>query len=139
MPFPGGRALVAWRDPQKTAEEIRKFSENDVNSYREFFSYLNDFALRLGVSLFDPPPTIKALAQKLRTPEDEHTFSKVVLGSLKDLLDEWFESEELKSVIGAISATSNLVGPYTPGTAYMLLMRPLSLASSSVGEVHDPR
>ena len=139
VPFPGGRALVAWRDPQKTAEEIRKFSENDVNSYREFFSYLNDFALRLGVSLFDPPPTIKALAQKLRTPEDEHTFSKVVLGSLKDLLDEWFESEELKSVIGAISATSNLVGPYTPGTAYMLLMRPLSLASSSVVEVHDPR
>ena len=58
---------------------------------------------------------------------------------MKDLLDDWFDSEELKSVIAAISATSNLAGPYTPGTAYLLLMRPLSLASSSIGEGHDPR
>jgi phytoene dehydrogenase-like protein len=139
VPFPDGRAMVAWRDSQQTAEEIGKFSVKDVTAYANFFEYLNDFARKTGVSLFKPPPTIKELAQRLETPEDEQAFSRIILGSLKDLLDDWFESEELKSVIAAISATSNLVGPYTPGTAYILLMRPLSLASSSIGAGHDPR
>ena len=139
VPFPDGRAMVAWRDPQKTADEIRKFSENDVQAYGAFFEYLNDFARKTGVSLFKPPPTIRQIAAKLETPQDEQAFAKIVLGSLKDLLDEWLESEQLKSVIAAISATSNLAGPYTPGTAYLLLMRPLSLASSSVDAGHDPR
>ena len=139
VPFPDGRAMVAWRDPQQTAEEIRKFSVNDATAYPRFFKYLNDFARKTGVSLFKPPPSIKELAQRLETPEDEQAFSRIVLGSLKDLLDDWFDSEELKSVIAAISATSNLAGPYTPGTAYLLLMRPLSLASSSIGAGHDPR
>jgi phytoene dehydrogenase-like protein len=139
VPFPDGRAMVAWRDPQQTAEEIGKFSVKDVTAYANFFEYLNDFARKTGVSLFKPPPTIKELVQRLETPEDEQAFSRIILGRLKDLLDDWFESEELKSVIAAISATSNLVGPYMPGTAYMLLMRPLSLASSCIGAGHDPR
>ena len=139
VPFPDSRAMVAWRDPQQTAEEIRKFSVNDVTAYSKFFEYLNEFARKTGVSLFKPPPSIKELAHRLETPEDEQAFSRIVLGSLKDLLDDWFDSEELKSVIAAISATSNLAGPYTPGTAYLLLMRPLSLASSGVGAGHDPR
>ena len=106
VPFPDGRAMVAWRDPQQTAEEIRKFSVKDVTAYASFFEYLNDFARKIAVSLFKPPPTIKEFAQQLETPEDEQAFSRIVLGSLKDLLDDWFESEELKSVIAAISATS---------------------------------
>ena len=139
VPFPDGRAMVAWRDPEKTAVEIRKFSEHDVAAYGQFFEYLNSFAKKFGVSLFKPPPTLAEVTQKLQTPEDEQAFSSIVLGSLKDLLDGWLESGQLKSVIAAISATSNLVGPYTPGTAYLLLMRPLSLASSSIDAAHDPR
>ncbi|MFT5112522.1 MAG: phytoene dehydrogenase-like protein [Parasphingorhabdus sp.] len=139
VPFPDGRAMVAWRDPQKTAAEIRKFSEKDVTAYGAFFEYLNEFARKTGVSLFKPPPTLAQVMQNLATPEDEEAFSKIILGSLKDLLDEWLESDELKSVIAAISATSHLAGPYTPGTAYLLLMRPLSLASSGIDAGHDPR
>ena len=139
VPFPDGRAMVAWRDPEKTAAEIRKFSEHDVAAYGQFFEYLNSFAKKFGVSLFKPPPTLAEVTQKLQTPEDEQAFSSIVFGSLKDLLDGWLESGQLKSVIAAISATSNLVGPYTPGTAYLLLMRPLSLASSSIDAAHDPR
>ena len=139
VPFPDGRAMVAWRDPEKTAAEIRKFSEKDVEGYGAFFEYLNEFARKIGVSLFAPPPTLQQLTARLTSAEDEDAFASIVLGSLKDLLDNWLESEQLKSVIAAISTTSNLVGPYTPGSAYLLLMRPLSLASSSIGAEHDPR
>ncbi len=149
VPFPDGRAMIAWRDPERTALEIAKFSKADVTGYSRFFSYLNDFAAKTSISLFDTPPSLKQVMEKLKTPEDELAFSKVFLGSLKDLLDEWLESEELKSVIAAISATSHLAGPYTPGTASLLLMRPLSLASSQIAsshiassqinQTHDPR
>ena len=139
VPFLDGRAVVAWRDPEKTKIELEKFSKTDARNYSRFFEYLNDFARKIDVSIFQSPPSLKQIAARLNTPEDELAFSKIVLGSLKDLLDEWFESEELKSVIAAISATSNLVGPYCPGSAYLLLMRPLSLASSGVSQSHDPR
>ncbi len=139
MAFENNRAMVAWRDPEQTALEIAKFSKADVTNYKCFFEYLNDFARRTGISLFRPPPRLQQIMANLNTTRDEQTFAKIVLGSLKDLLDEWLELDELKTVIAAISATSNLTGPYTPGSAYLLLMRPLSLASGSVAHGHDPR
>ncbi|MEM7425114.1 MAG: NAD(P)/FAD-dependent oxidoreductase [Pseudomonadota bacterium] len=139
VPFPDGRALVAWRDPKRTAEQIALFSQKDAQAYPAFFEYLNRFARRLGVSVFEPPPRLKDLAARLETPEDEDAFAQIMLGSLTDLLDRWFESEELKAVIAAISVTSNLIGPSTPGSPYLLLMRPLSLASSDGHGGHDPR
>ena len=139
VPFLDGRAMVAWRNPEETARQIAQFSARDAANYGKFFEYLNSFASRLNISLFAPPPSIKEVAARLETPQDEDDFAQIVLGSLKDLLDRWFESEELKAVIGAISVTSNLIGPSTPGSAYLLLMRPLSLASSSLDAAHDPR
>lgn len=139
VPFLDGQAMVAWRDPERTAQLIAQFSKKDAAAYGAFFEYLNAFARRLKISIFKPPPTIKDVMSRLETPEDENAFAQIMFGSLKDLLDNWFESEELKAVIGAISVTSNLIGPSTPGSAYLLMMRPLSLASSSVDAVHDPR
>ena len=39
VPFPDSRAMVAWRDPQQTADEIRKFSVKDVTAYSKSVSY----------------------------------------------------------------------------------------------------
>lgn len=139
VPFLDGRALVAWRDPERTAQQIAQFSEKDAAAYGAFFEYLNAFARRLNISIFEPPPTLADVLGRLKTSEDEEAFSQIMLGSLRDLLDQWFESEELKAVIGAISVTSNLVGPSTPGSPYLLMMRPLSLASSAAHAGHDPR
>ncbi len=139
VPFLDGRALIAWRDPERTAKQIAQFSQKDAAAYGAFFEYLNAFARRLNISIFEPPPTLPEVLARLKTPEDEEAFSQIMLGSLRDLLDRWFDSEELKAVIGAISVTSNLVGPSTPGSPYLLMMRPLSLASSTAHGGHDPR
>ena len=139
VPFLDGRAIVAWRDPEKTKQMLAGFSKSDAENYPRFFEYLNSFAQRLGVSIFKPPPSLKEVVSRLETPEDEDAFAQIVLGSLKDLLDGWFESEELKASIAAISTTSNLLGPSTPGSAYLMLMRPMSLASSTSHSGHDPR
>ena len=139
MPLLDGRSFMAWRDPDRTAEQIRQFSERDVERYHALFDYLNNFARRLGVSLLESPPTLREVVGRLRTAEDEDAFAKIFLGSLQDLLDEYLESDVLKSAIAAISMTSNLVGPRTPGSAYLLMMRPMSLVSSAISAEHDPR
>jgi phytoene dehydrogenase-like protein len=140
MPFPDGRAMIAWREPERVKREIAKFSKADVVGYERLFAYLNDFAQRLQVSLLEAPPSLREIAARLRTVEDEEAFAKLTLGTLRELLDEFLESEELKCVIAAISTTSNLIGPDTPGSAYLLFMRPISLASSQqIDAGHDPR
>ena len=139
FPFPDGRAFIGWRDRARVAEQIRRFSASDVDGYAALFDFLNGFAERLGVSLFEPPPTLRALASRLRTPADEEAFARVFLGSVADLLDEFIESAHLKSMLAMLGVMSNWLSPLSPGSATWLMMRPMSLASSSVSAEHDPR
>ena len=139
FPFPDGRAFVGWRDRARVAEQIRRFSARDVDGYAALFDFLNRFAERLGASLFEAPPTLRALASRLETPRDEEAFAKVFLGSVADLLDEFLESGHIKSMLAMLGVMSNWVSPFSPGSATWLMMRPMSLASSSVAAEHDPR
>ena len=139
FPFPDGRAFIGWRDRVRVAEEIRRFSTRDVDGYTALFDFLNRFAERLGAALFEPPPSLRALVSRLETPEDEEAFAKVFLGSVAELLDEYLESGHLKSMLAMLGVMSNWVSPYSPGSAMWLMMRPMSLASSSVAAEHDPR
>ena len=139
FPFPDGRAFVAWREPERVAEQIRSFSEKDVEGYSALFEFFNRFAERLGVSLFEAPPTLAELTARLATPEDEEAFAKVYLGTVVDLLDEYLESEHLKAMVAMLGVMSNWLGPLSPGSAVWLMMRPMSLASSTVAAAHDPR
>lgn len=139
FPLPDGRSFMAWRDPKRVADEIRKFSKHDVAGYAALFEQLNGFAARLKVSLFEPPPTLRELAMRLETPEDEEIFAKLFFGSVSDLLDEFLESPELKSMVAQLGLLSNSLSMYSPGSAFCLLMRPMSLASTSITSEHDPR
>ena len=139
FPFPDGRAFVAWREPERGVEQIRSFSEKDVGGYAALFEFFNRFAARLGVSLFEAPPTLAELCARLSTPEDEEAFAKVFFGSAADLLDEYLESEHLKAMVAMLGVMSNWLGPLSPGSSFWLMMRPMSLASSRVAAAHDPR
>ena len=61
FPFPDGCAFIGWRARDRVAEQIRRFSARDVHGYAALFDFLNRFAERLGVSLFEAPPTLRAL------------------------------------------------------------------------------
>ena len=139
FPFQDGRAFIGWREPERVAEQIRQFSDADVGGYAALFEYLNDFARRLRVSLFEPPPTLRELTSRLDTPADEEAFAKVFLGSVEELLDEFLESEQIKAMIAMLGIMSNWLAPSSPGSSLWLMMRPMSLVSSSVSVEHDPR
>lgn len=138
-PFPGGRGFVGWRDRAASLAQIAAFSARDAERYYPFFAYLEEFARRLDISIFEPPPRFAQLVARIDDDESEEMFAKIMLGSVKDLLDEWFESAEVKALVASVAIVANLAGPRTPGTVIRLMARPLSLRSMPAGDVYDPR
>ena len=139
FPFPDGRCIIGWRDKDKVQSELAKFSQKDATNYYKLFEFLNDFAMRIRVSLFEPPISLKELISRLRTPADEEAFAKLFFGSAADLLDEYLESPQIKAMVAQLAYMSNQVGPMSPGSCNWLLMRPMSMASSSIESENDPR
>lgn len=139
VPFHDGRAFVGWRDQKRVREGLARFSPRDADGYHEVIEFFNDFARRLGVSLFAPPPRFAELAARLRTPRDEADFAAIMFGSIRELLDNRLESEEVKTILAMLAQACGNVGPSTPGSPIGLLQRPMSLASSQIAAEHDPR
>lgn len=139
VPFSSDRAFVGWRDPKRVNEGLAQFSKHDAEAYHGVIEYFNDFARRLGVSLFAPPPRLAELAARMRTPRDEADFAAIMFGSIRELLDNRLESDEVKTILSMLAQACGNVGPSTPGSPIGLLQRPMSLASSQVAAEHDPR
>jgi phytoene dehydrogenase-like protein len=53
--------------------------------------------------------------------EHFHRLTKLLTMSSADFLDEWFENEALKATKSASGIIGTLLGPRSPGTAYVLL------------------
>ncbi len=53
---PDGNSLVFWRDPQKTAEEIRRFSAKDAQAFLDFMKVLDAF-MDMAVPMMRVDPT----------------------------------------------------------------------------------
>jgi phytoene dehydrogenase-like protein len=66
---------------------------------------------------------MKRLAEHFRSlgPKRFHTLTKLLTMSSADFLDEWFETEALKATKSASGIIGTLLGPRSPGTAYVLL------------------
>src|SRR5687767_9334483 len=63
------------------------------------------------------------LAEHFRAlgPKRFHTLHKLLTMSSADFLDEWFENPALKATKSASGIIGTLLGPRSPGTAYVLL------------------
>jgi phytoene dehydrogenase-like protein len=139
MPFPDGRKFVGWRDQNKVRELIaRDFSRRDAETYPAIFEFFNDFARRMRISLFEPPPTYAEIASRLKTPQDEADFATIFFGSIRQFLERRLESEAMQTAV-AVLAWGGAFSPSTPGTPLGLLHRPMSFYSSSAAGTHDPR
>jgi phytoene dehydrogenase-like protein len=139
VPFHGDRAFVGWRDQKRVHEGLERFSRHDAVAYHEVIEFFNDFARRLGVSLFAPPPRFAELTSRIRTARDEADFAAIMFGSIKEMLDNRLESDEVKTILAMLAQACGNVGPSTPGSPIGLLQRPMSLASSQIAAEHDPR
>ena len=132
-PFPDGRYLIMWSEMKKTCEEIRKFSARDAETYPRYEEFLDRLARFVEPLLLETPPDVarrgfddwKKLAglgrRLLKMPGDELVgHLRILSQSVKDFLDPWFESEQLKVAIATDGVIGTNGGPCTPGTAYVL-------------------
>lgn len=145
-PTPDGRSLTFYGEAGRTLAEIAKFSPKDAQAYTAYEAQLERLADVVESMLLMTPPdlpfkTLRDLATLARlgwrvrglSAADLTAFAKIMTQSVKDFLDDRFESEALKAtlatdgVIGACGAAS------TPGTAYTLLHHVMGAAGGKRG------
>ena len=133
-PTVDGPGLIRWPCAEKTRREIARYSKRDSEVYPEFGKAMARMA-RFVKPIIDTPapkptsvhPSDLMYMMKLiepfkkLSPRDMHLFVKMMTMSSVDFLDEWFESEVLKSPMAVSGIIGTYLGIRSPGTAYVLL------------------
>ncbi len=145
-PFPDGRHLLLGLGPAEDAEQIARFSRRDAEAYPRFNAALLRLAGAIRPALAAAPPDLLRagpgdlwgllkLGRRVRAlaPADRALLLKMLTMSAADLLDEWFESAELRASLGATGTIGVYGSPRMPGTAFVLLHYQLGEAAGSPG------
>ena len=97
--FPDDRALIFYRDIDKTCESIAQFSERDAEAYRNFCAYSKQVIKAGQVAYFSPPPPFGRMVSFLDSSESGQEFYRMIMSSGFDLAEEWFESDQVKAAL----------------------------------------
>jgi len=133
-PLPNGNYLGQWNDHDQNRRELARHSLRDAEAYDEFGLMLHQMARAVKplLKMAPPDPTSLALRELLGMrrlakhfrglgSRRFHTLNKLLTMSSADFLDEWFETEALKATKSASGIIGTMLGPRSPGTAYVLL------------------
>lgn len=110
IPGPDGATLAFWRDPVRTADEIRRFSRRDARAYLDFLE-MQEAGMQAGIPyvLGDPTrpsaETLKAgVRSAVRHPGHLATLARMAAGSAADAIDARFESPLLRGGLLGLAA-----------------------------------
>src|SRR5947208_8573992 len=130
VPFPDGSHLLLTKDAAQAKSEIAKFSQKDAEAWPVFSAYLAKIARLVRPLLLMTPPAVGAkspadllelarFAWKLKGLDVQGTgdLVKVMTLSVAELLDEWFESPQVKAARCVSGAIGTYGGPIPPGPA----------------------
>ena len=104
-PLADGGRLELWRDMARSVEAIRRLSPRDAARWPEFCERMARLA-RLVEALYAAPPPDPlglgfALRARLLGRQGLEDLLRLVPMSIAELLDDWFESDALKGILGA--------------------------------------
>ncbi len=134
LPLPDGRHLKIGAG--RTHEEVAKFSARDAERLDAYDARLQAIAEVLRGLVLETPPNVTSgmaglvellkagrIGNRLRALglEGERDLLQLFTGSAGDYLDQWFESDPIKAVLGFDGIVGNYASPYAAGTAYVLL------------------
>jgi phytoene dehydrogenase-like protein len=142
--FPEGGSIKLYADDaKKNYEEIASWSKRDAEAMPRWDSWLAGLADVLGPLLLTVPPKLGSkrpgdVADLLRLAwrnrgVDVRTVgdvTRLMTMSIADLLDDWFESPQVKAALAVTGVIGTWAGPYEPGTAYVM-------AHHSIGDIGD--
>ncbi len=132
-PFPDGRYLFFWSDVERTCREIERFSRKDAEGYRKYAAFWDSLYELIEPMMLSPPAPIADLADLMRGPEAEELMRRLLFYSAEELLDEFFESPEVKTALANQSIIGHFAGPTSPCTAFTLSHNLLGNLNGAVG------
>ena len=133
LPLPDGRYLKAGGGLDATQREVAKFSARDAEALPRYYAMIDRIGDVLRDIVLETPPNVGGgIADALRALHLGGRLRKLDMPARRDLLelfarsagemlDDWFESDPIKAVLGWDSVVGNFASPYTPGSAYVLL------------------
>jgi phytoene dehydrogenase-like protein len=119
VPFPDGSYYMSFLDGRKTREQIAKFSRRDVDAYDAYWAMWDRILERMRPLLLQPAPSWEQIAARFNGPQGEEDWRTLTRKSIAELLDEYFESEQIKAPLSTGGVIGVNAGPMTPGTAYV--------------------
>jgi phytoene dehydrogenase-like protein len=133
---PDGRALSLYQDAKRSAQAIAAFSQKDAAKYPEFEQSLGKIGKVIGEALATTPPDIDhpsngdlwsmlKTGRAIRKLGKKDMFRLLRWGpmAVADLASEYFETELLRAVIAARGVFGTFLGPWSAGSALVLLIR----------------
>ncbi|MBX5484157.1 MAG: NAD(P)/FAD-dependent oxidoreductase, partial [Myxococcaceae bacterium] len=133
VPYPDGRYLQLPDDKTARRAQIAKFSEKDADAMEEWDAWLGGLAKVLGPMLTAIPPNLGSLNPKDLWAQAKLAYQMRDLGvkgvaeitrlftmSIADLLEEYFESPQMKGVLSVSGVIGTWAGPRSAGTAYVM-------------------
>lgn len=95
--FPGDKCLVMYRDTEQMAAELAKFSARDAGTFRQLVADYGEFIDSTYLPLMYSPPLPPSMqAAQLEQSEEGRSLLQWQASTPVQLLDELFESEEVK-------------------------------------------
>ncbi len=144
LPFPDGRCIVQYDDDAaKNYASFAQFSKKDADAIAQWDAWIGGLAEVLGPLMMTTPPTIGSkrpgdlfeqlkLAWRFRGLDVKKIgdVTRLMTMSIVDILDRFFESDQVKTVMALNGLIGTWAGPYEPGTGYVM-------AHHSIGDVGD--
>jgi phytoene dehydrogenase-like protein len=109
IPGENGETLAFWRDPIRTAQEIKRYSKRDARAYLDFMEML-EAGMKSGIPylLGDPTrpsaETLRAALRSVRHPVHLANLAKMVTGSAADAIDARFTHPLLRGGLLSLAA-----------------------------------
>ena len=141
----GGNPLQLSRDPARAAEAIRRHSARDADRWPAFTAQLRNLTSFIEALYQLPPPDLDTtslselgpllgLARKFRGlgRRDMTELMRVLPMSVRELAEDWFESEPLLAAIASGGIKDIRQGPRSGGTAFVLLHHLVGLPAGAI-------
>src|ERR1700722_13242028 len=142
--FPEGGSIKLYADDaRRNHEEVSRWSKKDADAMPRWDAWLAGLAEVLGPLLLTVPPNLgsrkpRDLTETLKLAWRQRGLNvrtiadvtRLMTMSIADLLDDWFESPQVKGALAVNGVIGTWAGPYEPGTAYVM-------AHHSIGDVGD--
>ncbi|MDP9300176.1 MAG: NAD(P)-binding protein, partial [Actinomycetota bacterium] len=132
VPFPDGRSIIQSDDAKADRDEFAKFSKRDADALERWEAWIGGLADVLGPLLMRTPPRLGS--RSLGDVKEQLTLAwryrglgvrgvadltRLMTMSIADIVDGFFESEQVKTVMALNGLIGTWAGPHEPGTGYV--------------------